>query len=273
MSEVFLETSAVADCFFKAKKERETAFRVIPHGDTIMTSHYVIFELCRGYLRYLILLHNKTTLFTTFSDLCRYGHAVRLRAYFQGAIWESFTKFFSEAQLQSPNQIAEDEYKLICFRSFLRKDIRRCWKKMMRGVGRIVNDVGCRDNISDPTIGTDGQYEQVLDKQLCGIARCCGLKSYAARHANDFTRLRDRLQAQSSPDDETARRTKALRELYRNPTRDFAKTDCYVCGDAIIAHEAPADAPIVTKNKKHLVPICEVFGKQLLSVEYQSLGA
>src|SRR5437899_10621766 len=157
MSEVFLETSAVADCFFKAKKEREIANRAIPPGDAIVTSRYVIFELCRGYLRYLILLHNKTTLFTTFSDLCRYGHAVRLKAYYQGAIWESFTKFFSETQFQPPDKMTEDEYKLICFRSFLRKDIRRSWKKMLRSVNRIVNDVGCRDNISEPTITRDGQ--------------------------------------------------------------------------------------------------------------------
>lgn len=261
----------MAECFFKAKKERENAFRVIPSGDAIVTSRYVIFELSRGYLRYLILLHNKTTLFTTFSDLCRYGHALRLKAYYQGAIWESFTKFFSETPFQPPDKMTEDEYKLICFRSFLRKDIRRCWRKMMRALSRIINNVGCRDNVSEPTIGRDGQYVQVLDRHLCGIARCCGLKSYTARHTDDFSRLRDRLQAEPPPDSETAKRTKALRELYRNPTRDFLKTDCYVCGDAIIAHEAPAEVPIVTKNKKHFAPICEVFDKRILPVEYQSI--
>lgn len=272
MCEVFLETSAVVDCFFKAKREREAAFRIIPAGNTIVTSRYVIFELCRGYLRYLILLHNKTTLFKTFSDLCRYGHAVRLKTYFQGAIWESFAKFFSEAQLRPPDKLSEDEYKLICFRSFLRKDIRRCWKKMLGGVNRIVNEVGCRDKLAEPIVGRNGQYEQTLDKHLCGIARYCGLKSYAATHASDFSRLRDRLQKQPAPDEETSKRIKALRELYRNPARDFSKADCYVCGDAIIAHEAPIEAAVVTKNEKHLRFICEVFGKKLLPVEYQPAG-
>jgi hypothetical protein len=30
--------------------------------------------------------------------------------------------------------------------------------------------------------------------------------------------------------------------------------------------------PIITKNKKHFAPICEIFGKQMLVVDYQSAG-
>jgi hypothetical protein len=263
MQGAFLETSALANLFYKAEKERKTIQEIIPEGTPLITSEYVIYELSRGFIRNLILIHNKAILFKNFSDLFRYGNAMRRKSYFLGAMLEAFTKYFSEAKIEAPSHIKPDEYQLITFRSFLRRDIRRGWLKQQRSISKIVNNVGCRDNIPAPSIGDDGQYHQELKKHLCGHARSCGLKHYTSTHRQDFETLRDLLKNQSNLDDETTKRIKSLRELYRVPNTDFHKNDCYSCGDAIICHEAPKEFAIITLNQKHYVPMCNIFGKCL----------
>ena len=84
---------------------------------------------------------------------------------------------------------------------------------------------------------------------------------FSARNIVVQQSVRDDLRKSDPPDGETTRRIKALRELYRVDKRDFERNDCYSCGDAIIAHEAPMGAPIVTKNQEHFAVICKLFCK------------
>jgi len=266
MKAAFLETSAVANLFYKAQKEQRKIQGCIPTGVPLVTSQYVIYELSRGFLRNLILIYNRSTLVSKFSDLLRYGTAMHRRTYFVGAMFEVFTKYF-EANIETPGHVKPDEFQLIAFRSFLRRDIRRGWLKQQRTFSKIINDVGCRNIIPAPTFDENDQYEQELKAATCGQVRGCGLKGYVKSHRKDFEGLRAKLQNQADPDVETVRRIKSLRELYRVPNTDFLRTDCYSCGDAIIAHEAPTESTIITLNEKHLVPICGTFKKNVLPVK------
>src|SRR3990170_1786389 len=75
-----------------------------------------------------------------------------------------------------------------------------------------------------------------------------------------------------------------IRRLFRNidravdeivrllpyPNRKFSNkqpnvTDCWRCGDAILAVTASADADVLNNNKKHYDPICEAIGKKSIS--------
>ena len=87
------------------------------------------------------------------------------------------------------------------------------------------------------------------------------MKLYAATHRRNLEAVRAHLQTISAPDSETLARIKGLRELYRNPRDNFKKGDCYRSGDALITHESPATFEIVTKNRKHIEPVCAVLGR------------
>lgn len=270
MEKVFLETTAVANLFYKAETHRKSLLDSIPKGSSLVTSQYVIYELSRGFLRYLILIYNKTTLLTKFSELCRYGNSLRRKSYFQGALWEAFERYYVEAKFDKPDHMSLDEYQLAAFRAFLRRSIRRGWLKQQRTTFQIIDEVNCRKPIPAPDIGENGQYEQPLKKELCGKVRNCGLKNYMAKHRADFENLRTALQAASATDEETKRRIRSLRELYRVPKSDFEKSDCYSCGDAIICHEVPDQIPIVSTNQKHYEVICTAFKKTLLPLKSNS---
>ena len=263
MSQVFLGTSAVIDRSFRDANARQQIHNLLPVGGECISSCYVLFELARGFLRNLILLHNRAVRLTKFSDLVAYAGHSRRHAHRLGTILGAFQDYFSEGLSRGAfagMQLPMDEAMLLSFRGYLRGAIRRNWNKAVRSLDLVVNDVKCREDVEVPCV-RDELYWQELRREDCGSARNCGLKSYVAHGKADFVRLREELRNAASPDAETQRRVRALRELYRVEKRDFKRDDCYSCGDAIIAHEAPGGAPIVTKNEKHFAAICKVFNK------------
>ena len=263
MSQVFLDTSALIDRSFRDANARKRVDNLLPAGSARVSSRYVLFELARGFLRNLILLHNKAVQLTKFSDLMSYAALSRRHAHRLGTILGAFEDYFREGISRgvfAATQVPADEAMLLSFRGYLRGAIRRNWKRAVQSLSLVVNDVKCREDIIVPYIW-DELYRQELRKEDCGSVKNCGLKRYVARGQADFVRLREELRKAASPDAETQRRIRALRELYRVEKRDFERDDCYSCGDAIIAHEAPDSAPILTKNENHFAVICKVFKK------------
>lgn len=274
MKAVFLETSAVATLFYKSRRHRAPIEAVIPQGAALVSSHYVAFELSRGFVRYLIWINNRALLLKTYSELFDYCQSMRIRLYFAGAAWEIFSYFeqyLSENGVTAPNGIPMDEYKLQLFRAFIQRTIRRSWAKFHKQVS-LVNKVKCRV-VPGPVKESTGQISQELSKELCGRAKKCGLHDYATENRRAFESLHIKLGHIKSPDAETAKRIKSLPVLYRYDTKDFSRWDCYNCGDAIITHEAPGKVPILTLNKKHLAPIAEVFQKQLVLLPEKAAGS
>ncbi len=74
--------------------------------------------------------------------------------------------------------------------------------------------------------------------------------------------VRNGLNTLPDKDDETLGRIKGLRELYRVPKRDFPKNACFRSSDALIVHEAPSASVILTKNRRHIEPVCQILHKQ-----------
>jgi hypothetical protein len=124
----------------------------------------------------------------------------------------------------------------------------------------VSNTIGCR-NAAAPFINNFGLFDQNLQTSLCGKRSECGLRGYASTNRPQLEAIRNHLKTLPSPGLETTQRIKALRELYRTPKLDFEKSDCFRSSDALIASEAPASASILTKNRKHFEPICEVLSK------------
>jgi hypothetical protein len=258
VADVFLETTAVIELAFWDRQSVTEVVAAFPVGSTKTTSRYVLYEVARGFLRNLILLHNKSLHVTGFSELQAYAGNNRFAQHRLGTIIGAFTAFFSDKQ---SFPASSDEELLLQFRGFMRRQIRRGWRKVCALADETINPVRCRDDLDQPFLDNNGLYQQVLKKDLCGLNTNCGLKTYYDRYRKDFEQLRQGLDA--SVDQETAARRRALRELYRHPKLNFDRANCYRCGDATIAHEAPQKSLILTKNSKHFVPIGKTFGKQI----------
>jgi len=179
-----------------------------------------------------------------------------------GTIVGAFEQFYKEAAADGGADWSDiNGTTLLLFRAWLKGNIRRGWTKLNRSAALLINDVGCRDDLRPPHLDADGFYQQELKRDQCGRVRNCGLKQYVANGRPDFERLRDTLLRIKKPDQETATRIRALRQLYRVPKTDFLRADCYACGDPIIVHECPNDCVLVSKNRQHIEPICFVFNK------------
>lgn len=266
MAEYFLETSALIELVLKDKSARAKVEASIPPNSQKVTSQYVIYEFSRGFFRYLIVLHNAAENFRGISDIFKYVGAVRRKAYLVGAILDATTKYFADGRLkgsfQVPKGMTSNEYDLLMFRSWLRRDIRRGWADIHKAVEMVHNQVRCRNPIEKPYLKDDNLYYQNLYKEKCGLASECGLRKYLGLHKPEFEKLILSLEATQGNDNETKNRIKALRKLLKG-SKNFERDCCYQAGDAIISHEAPSASTVLTKNIKHIAPICNVFQKQV----------
>jgi hypothetical protein len=252
MQRVFLETSALIELNFGNQEVRERVSNSYPSDCALISSRYVIYEIAKGFLSNLILLHNKAHSFTKLSEMVGYTKAMRFRTHFQGTALGEIQAF-----LEGNNIGKTDNERLIMFRSFLRGRIRRGWREVNQSIPSPLNGAGCREDLKAPTINKDGLYEIELKKNLCGKNTNCGIKSFSKNNRESLEAIRTALSSILSSDIETQNRIKALRELYRNPNNNFAGKDCWHSGDAIISVEAPKDSLLVSKNKKHIEPIAK----------------
>lgn len=259
MSKTFLETTTLIEFIFWDKEAKLNIIKKIPNEEAKITSQYVIFELSRGYLRNLILLHNKSYELNKFSKLCAFASRVQFKPYYLGTILGAFENYF---RTSASTKGLTDKEKLISFRAYLKRTIRRGWNDIYKQMNKIINDVGCKNTIEAPYRKENELYDQNLYTDVCGVNRSCGLKRYIATHCKDFVKMKDYLEKIRNPDTETTNRVRSLRNLYRKPKHDFEKKDCYYSGDAIITHETPAASTLLSKNKKHIQPLCAVLDKK-----------
>jgi hypothetical protein len=72
----------------------------------------------------------------------------------------------------------------------------------------------------------------------------------------------------TAKDKETLNRIEALKHLLGKPIGEFFDgKSCHRCGDAIICMEARANQTVITKNRKHFVPLTDILKKPLAVCE------
>lgn len=264
MAEAFLDSSIVIGLHFRHAGERTRCASAIPADAERLTSHYVIFEIARGFLRSLLLLHNASFEYRTFAELLEASHSGQLRfqPYRMQPRLGAFDDYFAALALEDGTVAASAM--LAEFRAKLRTWARRGWQQM-HAKNRLTNSIGCREDLQPPSVRShDHHLHQELPTAECGIPAACGLDGYLSAQALSLSALRNGLQHSMSTDRdrETDRRIAALgRLLAKARGEQFKGTDCYRCGDALICHESPEPAVVVSKNLKHFAPICELLGK------------
>jgi len=263
MPDAFLESSALIELVFRHREVQRKVESACPLGGRRLTSRYVLFEIARGYLLSLLVLQNKARAVGGLRELRQYMHSGQqlfktCRRETMLAAYEDFL-----AHLEALGIAFTEEQRLPHFRGWLSQHVRHGWRRLTR-VAEAINPVGCREDIPAPAQKANGLYEQPLPTQECGLPTACGLDRCLSSYHADFKAAAEALAALESPDAETQRRVVAVRSLLaRNAGADFAGKHCWSSGDAIICHEAPVDATIVTKNRKHFEPLCAVFGRTL----------
>ena len=264
MADAFLDSSIVIGLHFRHAGERAHCASAVVNGAELLTSRYVIFEIARGFLRSVLLLHNASFEYHTFAELHQAAHSGQLR--FQPYRMQTWLGVFDDyfAALALEDGTVAASAMLAEFRAKLRTWARRGWKQM-HSKNRLTNSIGCREDLQPPFVRShDRHLHQEIPTGECGMPAACGLDSYLSEQADSLSALLNGLQQlpAADRDRETDRRIAALSRLLSKARGErFKGSDCYRCGDALICHEAPESAVVVSKNRKHFAPICELLGK------------
>jgi hypothetical protein len=264
MPDAFLDSSALIELVFRHSDTRKSVHKAIPSGGRRITSRYVVFEIARGYLLSLLILHNKSLSVKSLGELHEYMHSgqQRFKPYRSNTMLGAYDDFL--AYLQSLGTALTEEQRLAQFRGWLSQHLRRGWRKLFE-IGVVINSVGCREDVPSPSRNPNGYYVQQLPTNECGNADACGLAVYLSSSRQDFVTITKGLKKIQKPDGETKRRIDALERLIaRRDIADFVGKDCWSCGDAIICHESPPSAVVVSKNRKHFEPLCASIGRTFL---------
>ena len=259
---VHIDTSALVDLCFWDKEARAVVLARTSGASELLVTPYVLFELARGFLSYLVALHNKTLQFTDIADVIGYGRRLYRQGYRQAAVLQSYETF-----LRGQTTALNGSQQLALFEGDLCKRIRRGWRCAENYIIPRRNPCGCRDDLPPPVREENGHYRHKLPTANCGELENCGIRDYVLANATEFKRVRAALESNETRDDETTKRVKALREMVKLPRKIFHKRHCWNLGDVVIVHETAKDGAVLTKNLRHFVPIGQIVGRTVWGVE------
>lgn len=268
MTDAFLDSNVLIGLVFRNAQERAVCQAALPAASVAIRSRYVIFEVARGFLRSLIYLHNISFEFDSFAKLHQAAHSgqQRFEPYRMHTWLRAFEDYF--ATLEKEDGVCSEVLKLEEFRAKLRGWIRRGWRRMHGGF-RLINEIGCREDLPPPTSRGDLRIDQWLPSKECGQPGACRLPAFVHLQEALVVALADGLEALpvSKKDKETLERIDGLRHLLAmEPSAGFDGKRCHRCGDALLCLEAPPRCLVVTKNAKHFEPLTQILGKLLVVV-------
>ena len=266
---VFLETTAVIDY---CKEFKSQINEILKNHERKVSAQFVKMEIKRGYIRYLVLLHNKLTTYQTFFDVMESVHKLSRgpQRNLLSTMLEGIKVFFKDL----PKGIDDfDKYLRMQGASYLRIQIKRVWNTMDKLVDEILNPMDCFLDIEPPR-----QDGVVLDNRpwQCEKSKVeCNIKRFFADNKKEFVKILNALQAlpEKKKDPETKKRIKALKNIIRLlpyesrkiSNQEYNHKECWHCGDAILAVLAPHASTVLTSNIKHFKPICESIEKDAVN--------
>jgi hypothetical protein len=180
-----------------------------------------------------------------------------------GAFDDSF------ASLETEDGPCPKALKLEELRAKLRVWTRRGWRRMEHEF-KLINDIGCREDLPPPLSRGDQRVDQQLPDDECGQPTACRLQAFIQARKLQAEAIAAELETlpSSCKDKETVARIEGLRHLLSMSSgTPFDGRQCHRCGDALICLEVPDGCIIVTKNRKHFEPLAQILGKALTIVD------
>lgn len=269
MADAFLDSSVLIGLVFRHAGERAACHAALPAGGATVCSRYVVFEVARGFLRSLIALHNTSFEFDSFAGLHQAAHSgqQRFKPYRMHTWLGAFDDYL--ATLEKEDGASSEALKLEEFRAKLRGWIRRGWRRASNEF-RLINRIGCREDLPTPSSRGDQRIDQPLPDRECGQPAACRLQAFKQAWKPQMEAVAAGLDAlpASLKDKETVARIAGLRHLLAiAPGDPFDGKKCHRCGDALICLEAPLGYVIITKNREHFEPMARVLDKPLAVAE------
>ena len=267
MPNAFIDSSVLIGLHFRHGGEKAACTACLPNEGVRMSSRYVVFEIARGFLRSLLELHNASLEFASFSDLHQhaYSGSMRFKPYKMGTWLGAMTDIM--AALEQEGVKLTESQKFEFFRSKLRVIIQRGWRKLLSEC-QFINEVGCQQNLPEPTLNAEGLLVQTLPVGDCGKINICDVRQFIEDRRNVVRGLVAHLTAlpkKQKGNDTDGKHIPGLQTLLATtPEQVFAGKQCHRCGDAIICLEAPSACIIVSKNKGDFQPIANHLGKSLI---------
>ena len=173
MPDAFLDSTALIELVFRHREARSRVELSVPTGGCLLTSWYVLFEIARGYLRSVILLHNRAHAVQSLHQLHEYMHAGQqlFRPYRRETLLGAYEDFL--VHLENLGLSLTEEQRLSHFRGWFALHLRRGWRELSR-VAEIVNRVGCREDIPPPTPKAHGwrRWRPAILKLSEEFSRC-----------------------------------------------------------------------------------------------------
>lgn len=266
MPNSFLDSSVLIGLHFRHAGERAACNACLPSAGDRVSSRYVVFEIARGFLRSLIILHNSSLEFVRFSELhqAAYSGGRRFKHYEMQTWLGAMTDFMAALEIETG--AFEESQKLEMLRARLRVTIQRGWRKLLRSYS-FVNDVGCQRDLPEPTLNADGRLTQSLPVSDCGKPHACGILAYIDDNRQTVQALAYHLAGLPEKDkgaDTDKKHVDGLCHLLASSAGEaFKGKKCHRCGDALICLEAPQNHVIATKNERDFRPIASHLGKNM----------
>ncbi|MBF0590491.1 MAG: hypothetical protein HQL02_00240 [Nitrospirae bacterium] len=275
---IYLETTALIDHVLKGWYPELSA--IIRKAACISTSQYSKMEIRKGFLYYWIMLYNRTAKFESYTDVIQLiaNLSRSPKRYYLGACIDADLDFWKNYVDRNENISSKREILLGLFRSNLRTQIRLCFHKIAKRVDATCNPMQCFKDLSAPVL-----EDEMFIKKLknCNESRDkCNIAQYIRDNKDDFEKILNKLEGLEEKDSETKRRISSLRKILKmiKNNEPFSNHDqnqdlCWDCGDAIHAVISPDDSTLLTRNVRHLEPICESIGKKFKGYSSPKIGS
>jgi hypothetical protein len=270
--DAFVETTAMIDLIFKEKATSDNVRAILQEYETTYSSQYVRMEIKRGFLQNLVTLYNKSVECVTLGEVFTYIGTISStpRRNMLGTMLGTVAQFYEQIALRAVKEgapakdLTKTQKRLL--ESYLRTQIKKFWTGFSKEVDIILDTAECYKNkysIKPPIMTVEGKFDNTLencDKYKSGI---CRVRELFNENETAVKALIVALGEISTPDLETQKRLRALKDVMRVKKREVLRKECWRSGDAVIALEAPIDCEIVTHNCKHFMPICTALGQPL----------
>ena len=253
MPKAYLDTTILTDALLKPGAAGQAARAAIKRFAITELPVYAIKEFKAGPLQNFAWIHNKlvgTRSFAAALDLL-HGMSRTPRRYTTSTAIEALREAASSIGRKTNAELAQrygqtatlDRMLYDEFRLAIRMLIERAWRKRRKVSTHVVQPLSCYPEATPH----DERGLVVLDPCKCRIdGECCMAAALKAK-PELLRKLRDATLA-GGEGQETKRRAKALRNLYRSPKQGLTEDACRALGDAIIVFFAPNDATILTRT-------------------------
>lgn len=263
---VFLDTSIQVDKIWGDASRRETIKQVLDKFQSRKSSSYVKMEFKRGFLQHIVYFYNILVKAKDFRAIFVSANKLSpLQSRRIRSLITAIVSFFERSGVSVSSTyhgpISDELYSQM--ESFLRQRIETAITLFEDGLDSITDQTGCFLALKEPIM--KGEIFDNTHPKCKKHDIKCGIVNFLIQNKEVFQRIFEVLEATPDLDQEMQKMKNAVEKVLKYHDEIANRTNCWHCGDAIIAIECPIEAKLFTTNKKHFQPICSAINKDVIS--------